>query len=130
MASGVGAGIYAGFLRAPDVHYYKHVDELAPPRAPWAKERLYVLGCVTSIEQRAGTNELRILLKSVSPRPVATLVVHHRGPLPDTVRTGHLIVAVGRLDPDGGLLAEPDGFLAKCPVKYSSSDGGDATACH
>jgi cytochrome c-type biogenesis protein CcmE len=54
-----------------------------------------------------------------------TMRVRYRGDVPSTFREGRSVIVRGRLE-GGVFVAERDSLVAKCPSKYSGSDGGEA----
>jgi cytochrome c-type biogenesis protein CcmE len=116
-------------LRPDEPAYYKSVDDVVADKAALANKALVVRGCVAGIENRPGTNDFRILLRSEPARPRASLQVRYRGPLPPAVRTGWLLAVAGRLDGDGTLVASGDGLLTRCPAKYSAALPLERAAC-
>ena len=51
-----------------------------------------------------------------------TIKASYTGVVPDTFKTGAEVVLKGRLGP-GGFIVEHDGVMAKCPSKYTPSNG-------
>ena len=118
----VGGGL--GFLlyttAAPEVEWYKHVDEVMAQPAAWQGKRLQLHGRVVkgSILRRpsGASYEYRFQVENNGRRATA----RHTGIVPDTFKDEAEVVLKGRLRPEGFFQVAPDGVMAKCPSKYEA----------
>jgi cytochrome c-type biogenesis protein CcmE len=117
---GGGLGYLLYSTAAPEVEWYKHVDEvLAQPQA-WTGKRLQLHGRVVKgslLRRPAGAAyEYRFRVdyngKDVEAR--------YTGIVPDTFKDESEVVLKGRLTPAGHFQVAPDGVMAKCPSKYEA----------
>jgi cytochrome c-type biogenesis protein CcmE len=118
----VGGGL--GFLlyttAAPEVEWYKHVDEVLAQPAAWQGKRLQLHGRVvkgTILRRPSGASyEYRFQVENNGK----TIMARHTGIVPDTFKDEAEVVLKGRLLPDGNFQVAPDGVMAKCPSKYEA----------
>ena len=115
---GLGYLLYA--TAAPEVEWYKHVDEVMAQPAQWQGKRLQLHGRVVkgSILRRptGASYEYRFGVENNG----RTVTARHTGLVPDTFKDEAEVVLKGRLLPDGSFQVAPDGVMAKCPSKYEA----------
>jgi cytochrome c-type biogenesis protein CcmE len=118
VGGGLGYLLYA--TAAPEVEWYKHVDEVVSQATMWQGKRLQLHGRVVkgSIRRRpsGATYEYRFQLEN-NGRAVEA---HHTGLVPDTFKDEAEVVLKGRLTQHGYFQVAPDGVMAKCPSKYEA----------
>ena len=118
VGGGLGYLLYA--TAAPEVEWYKHVDEVLAQPAAWQGKRLQLHGRVVkgSILRRASgaSYEYRFQVENNG----RTVTARHTGLVPDTFKDEAEVVLKGRLLPDGSFQVAPDGVMAKCPSKYEA----------
>jgi cytochrome c-type biogenesis protein CcmE len=109
---------YVGYTQSKT--YYHTISELSTLPAPGLHQRMRVSGNVRpgSIEHRDGRIDF------VLEEQGKALAVRYIGadPLPDTFKDGAQALVEGRLQPEGGFLAEQ--VQAKCASKYEASPTG------
>jgi len=105
---------------APDMEYYKHVDEVMSAPNQWYGKRLQVHGFVAkdSLLQRRGTLDYRFKVENKG----SIVQASYTGIVPDTFKEGSEVVLKGTLGPHG-FAVEPNGVMAKCPSKYKAEAG-------
>jgi cytochrome c-type biogenesis protein CcmE len=117
---GGGLGVLLYTTAAPEVEWYKHVDEVLAAPASWQGKRLQLHGRVVkgSILRRAAgaSYEYRFQVENNGQ----TILARHSGLVPDTFKDEAEVVLKGRLLPDGSYQVAPDGVMAKCPSKYEA----------
>jgi cytochrome c-type biogenesis protein CcmE len=102
-----------------DVQAFKHVDEVAQNPRAWYGKHLDLHGYVTgTVMVRPNTLEYQFDVQNNGQ----TIKASYTGVVPDTFKTGAEVVLKGRLSPEG-FLVEHDGVMAKCPSKYTPSNG-------
>jgi len=106
---------YVGYTQSKT--YYHTISELSTLSAPALHQRMRVSGNVRtgSIEHRDGRVNF-VLEEQGKALPVSYVGTD---PLPDTFRDGAQALVEGRLQPDGGFVAEQ--VQAKCASKYEAS---------
>ncbi|HXX21397.1 MAG TPA: cytochrome c maturation protein CcmE [Candidatus Acidoferrum sp.] len=106
---------YVGYTQSKT--YYHTISELSTLSAPALHQRMRVSGNVRtgSIEHRDGRVDF-VLEEQGKALPVSYVGTD---PLPDTFRDGAQALVEGRLQPDGGFVAEQ--VQAKCASKYEAS---------
>jgi cytochrome c-type biogenesis protein CcmE len=102
-----------------DVQAFKHVDEVAQNPRAWYGKHLDLHGYVTgTVMVRPNTLEYQFDVQNNGQ----TIKASYTGVVPDTFKTGAEVVLKGRLNPEG-FQVEHDGVMAKCPSKYTPSNG-------
>ena len=105
---------------APEVEWYKHVDEVLANVSQWQGKRLQLHGRVVkgSIRRKATRHsyEYRFRVENNGQAVDA----HYAGTVPDTFKDEAEVVLKGRLQPPGHFQVAPDGVMAKCPSKYEA----------
>ena len=118
VAGGLGYLLYA--TAAPEVEWYKHVDEVLAQTSAWQGKKLQLHGRVVkgSILRKASgaTYEYRFQVEHNGK----TIAARYKGLVPDTFKDESEVVLKGRLAPEGHFLVAPDGVMAKCPSKYEA----------
>lgn len=117
---GGGLGYLLYTTAAPEVEWYKHVDEVMAEPAAWQGKRLQLHGRVVKgsiLRRPAGASyEYRFRVENNGQ----TITARHTGIVPDTFKDEAEVVLKGRLQPDGSFQVAPDGVMAKCPSKYEA----------
>ena len=102
-----------------DAQFYKHVNEVMSSPTQWYGKSLQMHGFVDGEpEQVPHTLRYRFHIKNGGSSVLAT----YEGLVPDTFKAGSEVVLTGQLQPDGFHVG-PNGIMAKCPSKYTPSDG-------
>jgi cytochrome c-type biogenesis protein CcmE len=118
VVGGLGYLLYA--TAAPEVEWYKHVDEVMSQPSAWRGKKLQLHGRVVkgSILRRvAGASfEYRFRVENNG----SVVEARHTGLVPDTFKDDAEVVLKGRLTPQGYFQVAPDGVMAKCPSKYEA----------
>ena len=118
VGGGLGYLLYA--TAAPEVEWYKHVDEVMSQPKAWQGKRLQLHGRVVKgsiLRRQSGASyEYRFQVENNG----ATVTALHKGLVPDTFKDEAEVVLKGRLLPDGTFQVAPDGVMAKCPSKYEA----------
>jgi cytochrome c-type biogenesis protein CcmE len=118
VGGGLGYLLYA--TAAPEVEWYKHVDEVMAESAAWHGKKLQLHGRVVkgSILRKASgaTYEYRFQVEHNG----RTVSARHTGLVPDTFKDEAEVVLKGKLLPEGTFQVAPDGVMAKCPSKYEA----------
>jgi cytochrome c-type biogenesis protein CcmE len=118
---GVGLGYLVYATAAPEVEFYKHVDEVTGQLAQWQAKRLQLHGNVVpgSIMRRTTATgyEYQFRLE----RKGQSIEARYTGTVPDTFKESAEVVVKGRLTPQGYFQVAPGGVMAKCPSKYEAT---------
>jgi cytochrome c-type biogenesis protein CcmE len=118
VGGGLGYLLYA--TAAPEVEWYKHVDEVVAQATAWQGKKLQLHGRVVKgsiLRKPSGaTYEYRFQVENNG----RTIQARHTGLVPDTFKDEAEVVLKGRLRPDGNFQVAPDGVMAKCPSKYEA----------
>jgi cytochrome c-type biogenesis protein CcmE len=118
VGGGLGYLLYA--TAAPEVEWYKHVDEVLAQPSAWQGKRLQLHGRVVKgsiLRKQSGASyEYRFQVENNGK----TVTAQHKGLVPDTFKDEAEVVLKGRLLPDGTFQVAPDGVMAKCPSKYEA----------
>jgi cytochrome c-type biogenesis protein CcmE len=99
--------------------YYMKVDEVLANPTAWHGKRLQLHGFVVdkSILQKPNTLDYRFQVQNNGK----VVPVHYSGVVPDTFKDGSEVVLKGHLDPQGFMVVDRDGVMAKCPSKYEAN---------
>lgn len=99
--------------------YYLKVDEVMDNPSEWHGKRLQLHGFVVdkSILQKPNTLDYRFQVESNGK----VVPVRYTGVVPDTFKSGSEVVLKGHLDPQGFMVVDRDGVMAKCPSKYEAN---------
>jgi cytochrome c-type biogenesis protein CcmE len=118
VGGGLGYLLYA--TAAPEVEWYKHVDEVMAEASTWQGKRLQLHGRVVKgsiLRKPSGaTYEYRFQVENNG----RTVPARHTGLVPDTFKDEAEVVLKGKLLPEGTFQVAPDGVMAKCPSKYEA----------
>ena len=118
VGGGLGYLLYA--TAAPEVEWYKHVDEVLAETSAWQGKRLQLHGRVVKgsiLRKPSGASfEYRFQVENNG----RTIEARHTGLVPDTFKDESEVVLKGRLRPEGFFQVAPDGVMAKCPSKYEA----------
>jgi cytochrome c-type biogenesis protein CcmE len=118
VGGGLGYLLYA--TAAPEVEWYKHVDEVMADSAAWQGKKLQLHGRVVKgsiLRKPSGaTYEYRFTVENNGK----TVEARHTGLVPDTFKDEAEVVLKGKLLPAGYFQVAPDGVMAKCPSKYEA----------
>ena len=98
--------------------YYMKVDEVMVNPSAWHGKRLQLHGFVVekSILQKPNTLDYRFEVQNNGK----IVPVRYTGVVPDTFKSGSEVVLKGHLDPQGYMVVDRDGVMAKCPSKYEA----------
>ena len=117
---GGGLGYLLYTTAAPEVEWYKHVDEVLAEPGAWTGKRLQLHGRVVkgSLMRRpaGGTFEYRFRVEHNG----RSVEARYAGLVPDTFKDEAEVVLKGRLAPTGSFEVARDGVMAKCPSKYEA----------
>ncbi|HEY3354955.1 MAG TPA: cytochrome c maturation protein CcmE [Polyangia bacterium] len=117
---GGGLGYLLYTTAAPEVEWYKHVDEVLAQPGAWNGKKLQLHGRVvkgTLLRRAAGTAyEYRFRVDYNGKNMEA----RYTGIVPDTFKDEAEVVLKGRVTPAGYFQVAPDGVMAKCPSKYDT----------
>jgi cytochrome c-type biogenesis protein CcmE len=117
VAGSVSTLLYASMKE--EIQLWKSPDELVGgARQTLEGKRLNVGGHVLSLNANRSSLEYDFVIESRPPRPHAVVKAKYRGVVPDTFKTGAEVVATGKINPEGVLVAET--IMAKCPSKYEA----------
>ena len=118
VGGGLGYLLYA--TAAPEVEWYKHVDEVMAQASTWQGKKLQLHGRVVKgsiLRKPSGASyEYRFQVENNG----RTIEARHTGLVPDTFKDEAEVVLRGRLRPEGYFQVAPDGVMAKCPSKYEA----------
>jgi len=118
VGGGLGYLLYA--TAAPEVEWYKHVDEVVAQSSSWQGRKLQLHGRVVkgSILRRpsGATYEYHFKVEHNG----RTVAARHTGLVPDTFKDEAEVVLKGRFSHHGYFQVAPDGVMAKCPSKYEA----------
>jgi len=118
VVGGLGYLLYT--TAAPEVEWYKHVDEVMTQTSSWQGKKLQLHGRVVKgsiLRRQAGpTFEYRFRVEHNG----SVVEARHTGLVPDTFKDEAEVVLKGRLTPQGYFQVAPDGVMAKCPSKYEA----------
>ncbi|MBI5481991.1 MAG: cytochrome c maturation protein CcmE [Deltaproteobacteria bacterium] len=120
VVAGGGLGYLLYATAAPEVEWYKHVDEVMAEASTWQNKKLQLHGRVVkgSILRRpsGATYEYQFKVENNG----RTVAARHTGLVPDTFKDEAEVVLKGRLTHHGYFQVAPDGVMAKCPSKYEA----------
>jgi cytochrome c-type biogenesis protein CcmE len=105
---------------APEVEWYKHVDEVMTQPAAWRGKKLQLHGRVVkgTLLRRptASSFEYKFRVENNGQ----SVEARYAGVVPDTFKDESEVVLKGKLTPEGYFQVAPDGVMAKCPSKYEA----------
>ena len=105
-----------------DAQFYKHVDEVMVSPGQWYGKNMQLHGFVDGTpRKKPDTLDYQFTVKQGTAKVVAT----YSGIVPDTFKADSEVVLTGKLEPDGFHATD---ILAKCPSKYTPTNGSRATS--